>query len=195
MLGWVGKIEKLIKAALIVMMLVAIMAAAAELAYILATELMKPPFLLLNIEEMLEVFGFFLMILIGLKLLETVKAYFKEDKIHTDVVFLVAMIAISRKVIILDLNKYSHGTLLGIAAIILALAAGYYFSSVPSTNAPRPKTAAWRAYDILPFAMEPWFIFSGLHPSAGRHRPSFPLPQKPRAVVKKHTLTHPAPAW
>ena len=127
MLGWVGKIEKLIKAALIVMMLVAIMAAAAELAYILATELMKPPFLLLNIEEMLEVFGFFLMILIGLKLLETVKAYFKEDKIHADVVFLVAMIAISRKVIILDLNKYSHGTLLGIAAIILALAAGYYF--------------------------------------------------------------------
>ena len=57
------------------------------MAYILATELIKSPFLLLNIEEMLEVFGFFLMILIGLELLETVKAYFKEDKIHTDVVF------------------------------------------------------------------------------------------------------------
>ena len=37
------------------------------------------------------------------------------------------MIAISRKVIILDLNKYSSGTLMGIAAVILAQAAGYYF--------------------------------------------------------------------
>jgi uncharacterized membrane protein (DUF373 family) len=38
----------------------------------------------------------------------------------------VAIIAIARKVIILDVENYSGQSLLGIAAIILALSIGYY---------------------------------------------------------------------
>ena len=51
-------------------------------------ELMKPPVSLLNIEEMLEVFGFFLMVLIGVELLESIKAYLQEERVHAEVVFL-----------------------------------------------------------------------------------------------------------
>lgn len=38
------------------------------------------------------------------------------------------MIAIARKVIILDIKEVSSLTMLGIAAIILALSIGYYLS-------------------------------------------------------------------
>jgi uncharacterized membrane protein (DUF373 family) len=42
------------------------------------------------------------------------------------VVFLVAMIAIARKVIILDIKEVSGITLVGIGAIIITLSGGYY---------------------------------------------------------------------
>jgi uncharacterized membrane protein (DUF373 family) len=88
--------------------------------------LKKPPLFLLNIKEMLEVFGFFLMVLIGLELLESIKAYLEEDRIHAEVVFLVAIVAISRKVIILDYKEVKPEVLFGMSALIVALGIGYY---------------------------------------------------------------------
>jgi len=46
--------------------------------------------------------------------------------VHVEVVFTVAMIAIARKVIILDIKEVSSLTLIGIGVIIVALSAGYY---------------------------------------------------------------------
>jgi uncharacterized membrane protein (DUF373 family) len=46
--------------------------------------------------------------------------------IHLEVVFTVAMIAMARKVVVLDLDGKPPLTLVGIAAIILALAAAFY---------------------------------------------------------------------
>lgn len=60
------------------------------------------------------------------RLLGTFMAYLAEHVIHVEVVFMVAMIAIARKVIILDVKELPSATLLGIASIIIALSAGYY---------------------------------------------------------------------
>ncbi len=86
-----------------------------------------PPVFLLDIDELLEVFGMFLLVLIGVELLETVKMYLTKKTVHVEVVFTVAMIAIARKVIILDINEVSSLTLIGIGTIIIALSTGYYF--------------------------------------------------------------------
>ncbi len=89
--------------------------------------MIKPPrIILLNIKEIIEIFGFFLMILIGLELIETMKVYLTQDTVHVEIVFLVAIIAITRKVIILDVKMLTPLTLLGVAAIILSLSVGYY---------------------------------------------------------------------
>jgi hypothetical protein len=55
------------------LVMIAVLVSTVELAVILFQELMKPPTFLLNIEEMLKVFGFFLMVLIGLVLLVSKK--------------------------------------------------------------------------------------------------------------------------
>ena len=65
-----------------------------------------------------------LMVLIGLELLETMKSYLEEDKVHVEVVFLVAIIAVARKFIIMDYSKLAPTMLLGMAATILALSGG-----------------------------------------------------------------------
>lgn len=66
------------------------------------------------------------MVLIGLELLETIKTYLEEDRVHAEVVFLVAIVAVSRKVVILDYKETSTEMLFGMAALIVALGIGYY---------------------------------------------------------------------
>jgi uncharacterized membrane protein (DUF373 family) len=118
--------ERVIVASLLGMMMLAVLVSTIELAVILVQELLKPPTMLLDVAEMLEVFGFFLMVVIGLELLETIKAYLEEDRVHAEVVFLVALVAVSRKVIILDYKEMSPGLLYGMSALIVALSLGYF---------------------------------------------------------------------
>jgi uncharacterized membrane protein (DUF373 family) len=75
---------------------------------------------------MLFVFGFFLMVLIGIELMETVKIYLEEETVHVEVILTVAIIAISRKVITMDIKEVGALYLLGIAAIIMAFPSGYF---------------------------------------------------------------------
>ncbi len=74
----------------------------------------------------MNVFGVFLLVVIGIELLDTIKVYFRKHVIHVEVVMLVAIIALARKVIVMDFDQYAGVESLGIAAIILALAGGYF---------------------------------------------------------------------
>jgi len=119
--------ERFVVIVLLAMMIVVVLLGTVELAVILVEQMVKPPrFILLNIDELLNIFGFFLMILIGLELVETLKVYIVDQMVHVEIVFLVAIIAITRKVIILDVKYMEPLTLIGIASIILALSVGYF---------------------------------------------------------------------
>lgn len=111
---------------LIVMMVFVVGASTIRLGWKIIEELINPPFLFLNIDQLFTVFGFFLMILIGIELLESLKAYVSEDQIHVEVIFTIALIAVARKVITLDMTKMDPFALMGIALILLSLAIGYY---------------------------------------------------------------------
>ena len=73
-----------------------------------------------------SVFGAFLLILIGIELLKTIVAYLDHHEFHVEVVFTVAMIAIARHAVDLDLERTAPMLLVGMGAIVLALAASYY---------------------------------------------------------------------
>ncbi|HDR73524.1 MAG TPA: hypothetical protein ENN85_06400 [Methanoculleus sp.] len=79
-------------------------------------------------EEILHLFGFLLLILIGLELLDTIKVYMQENRIHVEAILLVAIIAIARKVILFDPFEEGVGEIpiIGMAAIVIALCGGYY---------------------------------------------------------------------
>jgi uncharacterized membrane protein (DUF373 family) len=46
----------------------------------------------------MEIFGFVLIVLIGFELYETVKLYLKENAFHGEVILMVSLISVSRKV-------------------------------------------------------------------------------------------------
>ena len=112
--------------ALIFMMAVVLVLATIELAYSIIKAVINPPYFLLEFEEVLDLFGVFLLVLIGIELLDTIKVYFKRNVVHVEVVVLVAIIAIARKVIVLEPKDYEPGTLIGIGLIILALSISYF---------------------------------------------------------------------
>ncbi|GAB63897.1 MAG: phosphate-starvation-inducible E-like protein [Candidatus Jettenia sp.] len=126
MLDYLKKIEKIIVISLILMMIIVLFLSTLDLGLIIVKSILTPPQFLLDINELLDIFGLFLLVLIGIELLESVKTYLLEKEIHVEVVFTVALIAIARKVIILDIKEIPSNTLLGIAAIVIALSIGYY---------------------------------------------------------------------
>jgi uncharacterized membrane protein (DUF373 family) len=127
MIEYIKKFEKMIILSLVVMMSLVVFLATLELGWIIIKDIITPPFFLLEIAELLDIFGLFMLVLIGIELLETIaKSYLEKTVDHVQIVLAVAIIAIARKVIILDVKDFSGPALLGIAAIILALSIGYY---------------------------------------------------------------------
>jgi len=120
------RLERALLVILTGMMAVVLVLATAELGYVLILDLFRPPLFILEIDELLEIFGLFLLVLIGIELLDTMKAYMVEKVVHVEIVFAVALIAVARKVIVLDVAKYPSLTLMAIGVIILALSVGYY---------------------------------------------------------------------
>lgn len=120
-------VERVIVITLIIMMTVVLLLTTLDLGWLLIQEMLSSPIMLLDVEELLDIFGFFLLVLIGVELLETIKAYFEAHVVHVEVVLEVAMIAIARKVITLEVKELPSLTLIGISAIILALAVAFFF--------------------------------------------------------------------
>jgi uncharacterized membrane protein (DUF373 family) len=125
------KFEHAVIVSLIFMMIVVVLISTVELAYIIVIDIISPPIFWLEIDELLDIFGFFLLILIGVELLETIKAYLAQKVVHSEIVLEVALIAITRKVIILDVKEYSGLAIVGIAALIVSIAVAYYFLKQP----------------------------------------------------------------
>jgi uncharacterized membrane protein (DUF373 family) len=126
MLNLLKRFEHFIVLSLILMMMVVVLLSTIELGWLLIKDIITPPVLLLEIDELLEIFGFFMLVLIGLELLETIRAYYVEQSVHAEIVIKVGMIAIARKIIILDVKDLPSLTLIGIAAIVIALSAAYH---------------------------------------------------------------------
>jgi len=119
--------ERLIIVTLIFMMTFILLATTVNLGIVVIQKFLEAPNYLITIDGLMQVFDSFLIVLIGLELLETIRTYLKDNVVHVEVVMLVAIIAIARKVIILDYGKYSGLEIMGIGVLIISLALGYFF--------------------------------------------------------------------
>lgn len=124
----ISLVKRIIVASLVVMMTLVLFFATLDLGWILVRDLLiNEPVFLLSVNDLMELFGLFLLVLIGIELLDTVvKTFLMEKTIHVEIVVSVGIIAIARKIIILDPKDLPALTLIGMAATIFSLCAGYY---------------------------------------------------------------------
>ncbi|HVP94650.1 MAG TPA: phosphate-starvation-inducible PsiE family protein [Methanoregulaceae archaeon] len=123
---YITKFEKLVYLILIILLGIVILFSISELIGLIYSGLFVESVYRLDNHELVNLFGFFLLVIIGIELLETLKTYLQENTIHFEIVILVALIAVARKVILLEPDNNSNGlVMVGIGVIILSLGAAY----------------------------------------------------------------------
>jgi len=105
-------------------MILVIIVSVCDLLIYLTKELLNDHENLLK-DTLFVIFGLFLNVLIALEILENITAYLKKHVIQVELVIVTSLIAVSRKIIILDLEKKTAADLIGLSAAILALSISY----------------------------------------------------------------------
>ncbi|MEG4118223.1 phosphate-starvation-inducible PsiE family protein [Microcoleus sp. N9_B4] len=130
-LHFTESVEVVISKILSLAMIWVILLSVCDLLIFLAKELVNHTDNLLK-DTLFVIFGLFLNVLIALEILENITAYLKKHVIQVELVIVTSLIAVSRKIIILDLEKKTAADLIGLATAIFALSISYLI--VRSTN-------------------------------------------------------------
>ena len=76
---------------------------------------------------MQKVFAGALIVLLGLELAETLRAYFAKHEIRVEVILIMAIVAIGRHMIQLDFDHVPASAIFGLSALMASLTGGYFF--------------------------------------------------------------------
>ncbi len=129
-LGVVELFESVVTVVLALLMAVVVGIATITLAWVLIRGILDAGTPAISVGALQDVFGAFLLVLVGLELLETIRSYVADREVRVEVVLAAALIAIARKVILLDMQAYDGLAILGLAALLAALAGAYYLLRV-----------------------------------------------------------------
>jgi uncharacterized membrane protein (DUF373 family) len=111
---------------LAVLMTLVILWGVADVCWVLYKQLVAPPFLMLTISDILATFGTFMAVLIAIEIFVNIIIYLRDDIIHVKIVLATALMAIARKVIILDFAKITPDYIWATAGVTLAMSIGYW---------------------------------------------------------------------
>ena len=118
-------VEIIVAKLLSLLMVIVIFATLADLAIFIFKEILSP-------EEggfsqiLFKIFGLFLNVLIALEILENITGYLKKHVLQVELVIVTSLIAIARKIIILDLKVTEGIEIIGLGIAILALSISYW---------------------------------------------------------------------
>jgi len=129
-LPWVERVEGAIVAVLALLLVLVVVAILGLTIYLFTTNIAHTIGSVETVADIqqaaLRSFSGVLLTLLGLELLDTVKVYFRDHQVRVEVILLVSLIAMGRHVLEIDLHHTEPLVLLGIASLILVLAASYY---------------------------------------------------------------------
>jgi uncharacterized membrane protein (DUF373 family) len=117
---------------LAVLMVLVIFWSIADVIYVLYTKLISPPYFLLDVEDILQTFAAFMLVLIAVEIFINIRLYLGSNIIPVELVIATALMAVARKVIVLDLKAVSADQIIGLALVTLALGVSYWL--VKQTN-------------------------------------------------------------
>jgi len=92
---------------------------------------------LLEISDILATFGAFMAVLIAIEIFVNITSYLRDDIIHVRLVVATALMAVSRKVIVLDFGYLTWQYVLGIAAVLVATAFAYWVVAIKGRGVDR----------------------------------------------------------
>ncbi|UTW47943.1 phosphate-starvation-inducible PsiE family protein [Bacterioplanoides sp. SCSIO 12839] len=119
---------------LAILMVLIIIWGVADVVFVVYQRLVEPPFLLLSVNDIFQVFAAFMVVLIAVEIFINIRLYLGTNVLPIQLVIATALMAIARKVIILDFDTITPNYIMGIAAVVLALGVSYWLVSKKSSH-------------------------------------------------------------
>jgi uncharacterized membrane protein (DUF373 family) len=118
-------IEVIVSKLLSLLMVIVIFATLSDLAIFIFWEILSPEKGRFS-QTLFQTFGLFLNVLIALEILENITGYLKKHVLQVELVIATSLIAISRKIIILDLKVTEGIEIIGLGIAVLSLSISYW---------------------------------------------------------------------
>ncbi|WGL16686.1 phosphate-starvation-inducible PsiE family protein [Microbulbifer bruguierae] len=115
--------------ALAIMMVLIILWGVADVLFVVYQRLMVSPKFLLSVSDIFDVFGGFMVVLIAVEIFINIRLYLGTNVLPIQLVIATALMAIARKVIILDFSDITPDYIFSVAAVVFALGVSYWLVS------------------------------------------------------------------
>lgn len=120
---------------LAVMMALVILWGIVDVGLTIGKKVMSQPYGLLTIADILDLFSAFLAVLIAIEIFQNITVYLEDEFIHVKIVIATALMAIARKIIVLEFKETEPAYVYASATVILALGATYWLVSMKMIKA------------------------------------------------------------
>ena len=97
-----------------------------HLIYLELKKIIAPPYLLIEVSTLFEVFNLILIIAVGYELIKALLLIISSNTIPTIQIIEISIIAISTKIITLDIQQTSSNIIMSLALMIAALGLAYF---------------------------------------------------------------------
>lgn len=121
------KIIHLCLKALGLMMILVIIFGVIDVGWTVYQRLMAEPRFILTMGDILLTFGAFMVVLIAIEIFQNIILYLRDDVIHVKIVLATALMAIARKVIILDYDELEPMYIFATGVVLVATGLTYFF--------------------------------------------------------------------
>ena len=128
------------------LMVVVILWGVADVVYVIGEKLWAPPRFLMTVNDIFQLFGAFLVVLIAIEIFINIRMYLGSEVLPVKLVIATALMAIARKVVVLDFERTDAIYILAIAAVVAALGFTHWLLSKEKTmeSETSPLLPAWR---------------------------------------------------
>jgi uncharacterized membrane protein (DUF373 family) len=109
------------------LMILVIVSGVVDVGWTLYQRILAPPRFILTMGDILATFGAFMVVLIAIEIFQNIILYLRDDVIHVKIVLATALMAVARKVIILDYDALDSMYVFATGMVLIATAVAYYF--------------------------------------------------------------------
>lgn len=113
--------------ALGLLMIIVIISGVVDVAWTIYRRFVDEPRFILTMGDILVTFGAFMVVLIAIEIFQNIILYLRDDVIHVKIVLATALMAIARKVIILDYDELEPMYIFATGVVLLATGITYYY--------------------------------------------------------------------
>jgi len=112
---------------LALLMIIVIVFGVIDVGWTIYQRFVAEPRFILTMGDVLATFGAFMVVLIAIEIFQNIVLYLRDDVIHVKIVLATALMAIARKVIILDYDELDPMYIFATGIVLIATGVTYFF--------------------------------------------------------------------